>query len=231
MARSLTLPLQAQIRLLRTSSRTEQLASSCSTLCLTKEFTSKQTRMAPQRLGLHWRRFSSSRRPAAILWHITSSSAFKNTLRSPCLHWLLELRSPCFESRISAAHLSTLLPLMMNSLAWLWFKHLGPNTCISHHPWHCSLILTKTRSRLLSRLKKSIDDLAWMLSLFPQQTQHYLLCRLGAIALQMHLAGSVRSPGTANATAIHSSKWRSTTSQIRARTRRMRKHRHPLSLP
>ena len=174
MARNLAPPLQAQSRLLGTSSRTEQLASWCSTLPQTSESTSKQTRTIPQRLGLHWRRSSSSRRPAAALWHMTSSLAFKNALKSPFLPWLLELRSPCSESRISTALLLILLHLTMSSLAWPWFEHLGPNTCISHHSWHCSLISTKTRSRLLSRLKKSIDNLAWMLLLPYLLIQHSL---------------------------------------------------------
>ena len=60
-----------------TSSRIGQLASWCSTFHLTRESTSEQTRMTPQRLGVHWKRSLSSRRWTATLWHMTSSSAFE----------------------------------------------------------------------------------------------------------------------------------------------------------
>ena len=108
---------------------------------------------------------------------------------------------------------------------------LDPNTQTSCPLWPCSLTLTRSRSRLPFRLRKSINDLAQMLSLFPQQIQHSLLHRLGAIAPKMRPVSSVRSLGTANASAIHSSEPRSTTRQTRARTGRVRKHRLPLPLP
>ena len=108
---------------------------------------------------------------------------------------------------------------------------LDPNTQTSCPPWPCSLTLTRSRSRLPFRQRKSIDNLAWMLSPFPQQIQLSLLHCLGTIALKTLPVSSVTSPGTANASAIHSSEPRSTTSQTRARTGRARKHRLPLPLP
>ena len=118
MGKRLVQPLQAQSRLLGTSSRTEQLASSCSILLQTSESIFEQTKMTPQRLGMPLRQSLSSKWLAVTLSPMTSSLALENTLRSPC-----------FKSRISIALLSTLLHSMTSSLAF----YIIPG--IAHWSW------------------------------------------------------------------------------------------------